>query len=140
MTRYLQLFVLVAGVSPGSCSHDASSILRQGLAAALTVMVHPKIMPHLMSHGGSDPKCNFRVVLEIEREREREKDEACTYGKEIEMLNNTAVCFTELTPPDWYSEHIAFRGASPIVVPWNAIPLKEPAKDLLRSSTRFCLH
>lgn len=43
-------------------------------------------------------------------------------------------CFTELTPPDWYSEHMVLRGASPIVVPWNATPLKESANDLLRSS------
>lgn len=78
-----------------------------------------------MSHGSRDSDCIFRMVLE-KTQQMREKDETeMTSGKETQTINNTAGCFTEFTPPDWYSEHMALRGASPIVVPWNDKPLKE---------------
>lgn len=93
-------------------------------------------MPHLMSHGRSDPNCKIRVILEKQRERVKESKKSemmhAHLGKRLYTaeMNCTSCCFTELTPPDWYSEHMALRGARPIVVPWKATPLKEPAKDL----------
>lgn len=33
-----------------------------------------------------------------------------------------------LTPPDWYTEHMAMRGARPMVVPWKDLPLQEEKK------------
>lgn len=33
-----------------------------------------------------------------------------------------------LTPPDWYTEHMAMRGARPMVVPWKDLPLQEGKK------------
>lgn len=34
-----------------------------------------------------------------------------------------------LTPPDWYTEHMAMRGARPMVVPWKDLPLQEKEKN-----------
>lgn len=36
---------------------------------------------------------------------------------------------TMLTPPDWYTEHMAMRGASPMVVPWKDMPLQEGTRE-----------
>ena len=36
---------------------------------------------------------------------------------------------TMLTPPDWYTEHMAMRGASPMVVPWKDIPLDKGTRE-----------
>lgn len=41
---------------------------------------------------------------------------------------------TAFTPPDWYSEHMALRGASPMVVPWNDFPLETQIPLLIRSN------
>lgn len=42
---------------PGGGSHDAASILSFGLAAALRVMSHAKVVAHFVSHSGSDTNC-----------------------------------------------------------------------------------
>lgn len=34
-----------------------------------------------------------------------------------------------LTPPDWYTEHMAMRGARPMVVPWKDMPLQEARRE-----------
>ncbi len=40
--------------------------------------------------------------------------------------------FTELTPPDWYSEHMALRGARPMMAPWKEPPLQTQQKQLMK--------
>lgn len=37
-----------------------------------------------------------------------------------------------LTPPDWYTEHIAMRGARPMVVPWKDLPLQEEERHAIQ--------
>ncbi len=69
-------------------------------------------MPHLMSHGSSDPRCIVRVVLLRDRQT---KLKLSTRG--YKNWNNALGEFTELTPPDWYSEHMALRGARPMMAP-----------------------
>lgn len=34
-----------------------------------------------------------------------------------------------LTPPDWYTEHMAMRGARPMVVPWKDMPLQDGRRE-----------
>lgn len=51
---------------PRGCSHDTPSILWAGCAAAICIMAHPKVVPHLMGHCSSNTNCTVRVILEGE--------------------------------------------------------------------------
>ena len=42
---------------------------------------------------------------------------------------NNGLRLTMLTPPDWYTEHMAMRGARPMVVPWKDMPLWEGRRE-----------
>lgn len=42
---------------PSGGRHDAASVLSFGLAAALHVVSHAKVVAHFVSHGGGDTNC-----------------------------------------------------------------------------------
>lgn len=71
--------------SPCGSSHDTASILSLSTTATLTVMAHPKVMPHLMSHGGSDPHSTVRVVLQREADKIKSESNKGTIGNKNTM-------------------------------------------------------
>lgn len=49
--------------SPNCRSHDAASILRTGSTAASRIVIHAKVVSHLMGNGSSNTNGIIRVVL-----------------------------------------------------------------------------
>lgn len=56
----------VCCVIPGGSGHYAATVFCLGLAAAISVVIHAKVVAHLVCNGGGDTDKLWRVILSIQ--------------------------------------------------------------------------